>query len=162
MYQNLRPLIDVRWPDAPRAKSYLLKLRRPGGKALVRRNRRPRFLVRPGMLRDGAHTLQVETSGKVRKRSKKTTVEVVFDNAAPTASLKAPPAAGFAPGGRVRIAGVAVSGSRVSVGGRPIELDGHHRFDTEVPVRAGQRGLAVRFQHARHGIRYYLRRARPR
>ncbi|MDH5675866.1 MAG: hypothetical protein OEZ06_27330 [Myxococcales bacterium] len=161
MYQNLKPIVDVRWKGAPKASGYVLHLVPASGAARKFKTKAPRFTVKSSMLRDGSSKIFFETSDKVRKRSKQTTIDVVFDNAAPTASLKLPPPSGFGGGGKVKVAGVAVAGSQVSVEGKVLKLGAGHRFSQDIPLRADQRAIAVRFQHARHGIRYYLRRKRP-
>jgi hypothetical protein len=115
--------------------------------------------LEPGKLDDGRYAVffaALDSGGG--KRSKETTINVSFDNAAPMASLQEPPPAGFTAGGSVQVAGVSVPGSSVSVAGQDLALDGQGRFKGQVPVAAEQRALAIRFQHPQHGVRYYLRR----
>jgi hypothetical protein len=159
MYQNLRPILNVSWPGAPVAKSYVLQLQGPSGPARRLNASSPQKSVPSNLLQDGVHRLRFEATAPKPASSKETSVEIVFDNAAPTGSLELPEPTGFTPGASTRVSGVAVEGSRVSVNGREIPLDSRQRFDAVVPLLPGQRTLAVRFAHAKHGVRYYLRRA---
>lgn len=159
MYQNLKPILTARWRDAPKAPGYVLHVTPPRAPTLSLRSTRPEYVIPASALRDGAHRLQFETSGKSKVSSKETLVDVAFDNAAQTASLELPPASGFKRGSTVDVVGVAVEGSRVSVGGKRLPLDAQQRFRAQVAVASGERAIAVRVQHPRDGIRYYLRRA---
>lgn len=159
MYQNLKPVLTVRWRDAPKAAGYVLHVTPPRGATLSLRTNQPQYVVPAGSLKDGTHRLLFETQGKTKVTSKETLVDVTFDNAAQTASLELPPASGFTPGAAIEVAGVVVEGSRVSVGGKVLPLDGQQRFHGQVAVANGEHAIAVRVQHPRDGIRYYLRRA---
>jgi hypothetical protein len=159
MYQNIRPTLDVRWPNAPQAASYTLQLRRPDGNVKSQREKQPHATIASNQLVDGVHALQFTTSGAKPIASKETRVNLVFDNAAPTASLRLPAPSGFAPGATTTVSGVALAGSSATVGGHPIAIDREGRFSAEVPLQPGQRAFAVRFKHEVHGIRYYIRRA---
>jgi len=159
MYQNLKPILTAAWRDAPKAASYVLHVTPPNSATLSLRSDRPQYVIPAGTLKDGTHRLQFETIGKTKTSSKETLVDLLFDNAAPTASLELPPARGFSRSDKVAVAGVVVEGSRVSVDGRELALDAQHRFRSEVPVSEGDPAIAVRVQHPRHGIRYYVRRA---
>jgi hypothetical protein len=159
MYQNLRPLISVGWVGAPSAKGYVLSLRAPDGKSKSFRTREARFVLQSGEIDDGTHAVSMQTEGKPTQRSKETLIDIVFDNAAPTESLELPRPEGFANGTSTRIAGVALEGSRLTVGAQSIPLDAAHRFSQNVPLAADQKVLVLRFQHPRSGIRYYLRQA---
>ena len=158
MYQNLRPVLEVRWPDAPQATSYTLHLRRPDGVVKSLRAKQARTTVEPSLLGDGVHALQFTTSGAKPVSSKETKVNLVFDNAAPTASLRQPAPSGFAPGSATTVAGVAVAGSSASIGAQAIPIDKQGRFSAEIPLAPGQHALAVRFRHNEYGTRYYIRR----
>jgi hypothetical protein len=159
MYQNLKPILTAKWRDAPKATGYVLHITPPRGATRSLRTNQPQHVIPSDALKDGTHRLQFETQGKTKVSSKETLVDVMFDNAAPTASLELPPAAGFANGSSVNVAGVVVEGSRVSVLGKDLALDGQQRFRDQVALRGTERAIAVRVQHPKHGIRYYLRRA---
>jgi len=159
MYQNLKPVLTAKWRDAPKATGYVLHITPPRGATRSLRTSQPQYVIPSDALKDGTHHLQFETQGKTKSSSKDTLVDVMFDNAAPTASLELPPAAGFSNGSSVNVAGVVVEGSRVSVLGKDLALDGQQRFRDQVALRGTERAIAVRVQHPRHGIRYYVRRA---
>lgn len=158
MYQNLKPILTAKWRDAPKATGYVLHITPPRGATLSLRTSQPQLVIPADALKDGTHRIQFETVGKSKLASKETLVDIMFDNAAPTASLELPHANGFSRAESVSVAGVAVEGSRVSVAGTTLALDDQQRFRGEVPLPSDERALAVRVQHPRHGIRYYLRR----
>lgn len=159
MYQNLKPIIAVTWPNAPQASGYALQLKRPDGSTTTLRVKQPRTTLDPKALSDGIHSLRFETASGQHQLSKLTKFNLVFDNAAPTASVASPSAAGFAVGASTHVAGIAIAGSRASVGEQDLHVDAAGRFGAEVRLRPGQRSLAIRFRHEKFGIRYYLRRA---
>jgi hypothetical protein len=159
MYQNLKPVLTATWRDAPKAAGYVLHITSPRGATRSLRTGQAHLVIPSDALKDGTHRLQFETQGKTKSSSKETLVDVMFDNAAPTASLELPPAGGFANGSSVNVAGVVVEGSRVSVLGKDLALDGQQRFRDQVALRGTERAIAVRVQHPKHGVRYYLRRA---
>lgn len=159
MYQNLKPIVNVRWPSAPSAPGYVLQVQTPSGEHRSFRAKTPRYTLEPSSLSDGVYTLQFEASGRTSSHSKPTRIELAFDNAAPTASLQQPPPQGFAPGSSIPLVGVAVAGSRAFVEGRALHLDAQQRFNTRLELSPGDRSFAIRFQNPKHGIRYYVRRA---
>ena len=150
-YQNQLPDIRVRWPNAPADQKYTLEVdgkAQPLGK--------PEHVFRSGTLRDGSHTLAFAAGSR---RSRTTTVEVRFDNTAPTASLSAPSDRGFAPGDTVSIEGVVLPAWKVSVDGGTITMEGAERFVGQAATSAAKPDVAVRLTHPRLGTHYYLRRA---
>jgi ferric-dicitrate binding protein FerR (iron transport regulator) len=155
LYQNLLPGISVRWPNAPQASSYTLTLESPGGRTSSVTPAQARHTFRAGTLAEGTHKLTFSAGGK---SSKPTTLEIQFDNATPTASLKSPADRSFAPGAAVTVSGVALSGWTVSTGGKELPMDAQQRFNADVTAPAGQRALAIRFVHPGRGVHYYLRR----
>jgi hypothetical protein len=158
MYQNLKPIVNVHWPHAPAASTYTLQVQTPSGEHKSLHAKGPNYTLDSASLGDGTYVLQFEGSGKTRAQSKATRVELAFDNAAPTATIQQPSAQGFAAGSSVAVAGVAVEGSRAFVGTRRLKLDAHQRFSTQLELEPGQHAFAIRFQHPKHGIRYYVRR----
>jgi hypothetical protein len=163
MYQNLRPVITVSWPSAPNESAYTLTLQAPGGALKTFQSRRPEYEIQSDMVQDGTHVLVMQSSAEPSRRSKPTTVDILFDNAAPTASLESPPAAGFRADQPVEVRGLALEGTRLSIEGEPVALDERHAFTHTLTLASDKPALAVRFQHPAHGVRYYLRRvtARP-
>ena len=67
---------------------------------------------------------------------------------------------GFEPGPTVHVAGIALPGSQVSVAGQQFALDAQQRFAGDVPLPSGVHAIAVRIQHPRTGVRYFVRRVR--
>jgi len=157
LYQNLLPKLSVRWPNAPSAASYTLTLASPGGKTESRASAAPSWSFAAGAVREGVHRLTAEASGA--GRSKVTTLDIRFDNAAPTATLTSPADGRFAAGGAVVVAGSALEGWTISAAGKELPLDNQLRFSGEVTAPAGERALAVQFVHSRRGVHYYLRRS---
>jgi hypothetical protein len=161
MFQNLLPRLEVRWPHAPEASGYALSVELDSGRELQVALKTPVHVFAAGALPEGRHKLHFTAERPGAPRSKQTTIDLRFDNASPSASLRAPPLAGFEPGPTVHVAGIALPGSQVSVLGQRLALDGQQRFAGDVPVPVGTRSIAVRIQHPRSGTRYYIRRARP-
>lgn len=150
-YQNQLPEISVRWPNAPAGKSYDLMV-----DGQPTRVDKAEYLFRSGSIRDGTHQLSFQAGDR---RSRTTTVEVRFDNAAPKASLTSPIDRGFKPGDTVTIEGVALETWKVSVEGGRISMDADERFVGQVASVADRPDIAVRLAHPRLGVHYYLRRA---
>jgi hypothetical protein len=158
MYQNRLPSVQLRWREAPSGGRYVLAIdSRPGGSRRLELGS-PSHLFESGQLHEGQHVLQM--IGPAGQRSPETTVVIRFDNAAATASVRVPDDRGFAAGETVQVSGVALEGWRVSAGGHDLPLDGANRFAGEVPVPAGQDGIAIRLSHRAKGIQYYVRRSR--
>jgi FecR protein len=156
LYQSLLPKVSVRWPNPPSGAAFQLfvqsqgKARRQFSAAL------PSYALPPGALGEGSHELWF---GAGSEQSRKTTVVVQFDNAAPTASISSPAERGFAPGSTVSVAGTALPGWTVAVGGRELTQDGQQRFSGEVTAPSDTSALAIRFAHPQRGVHYYLRRS---
>jgi hypothetical protein len=159
LYQNLLPSLTVRWKRAPDARGYVLRIGANGVYAAHRSHRAERDFP-PGSLPEGTYELWFEVEGDSARASERTHVSIDFDNAASRVFIRAPDLAFDRSGGRVRIEGAVVSGSRVSVGAEPISLDRHHRFSGDVAVPEGQDGIAVRVEDRRGRVDYYVRRAR--
>lgn len=151
-YQNQRPNVVVRWPNAPQADVYTLHVdgerRRVDG---------PQHTFRSGELRDGTHRIHFEAAGR---RSRETTVVVRFDNAAPKAAVTAPSQHAFDSGETVRVEGVALPGWQVSAQNGTIQLHDDHRFEGQVTTTAAQPDVALRLTHRRRGTHFYIRHSR--
>jgi hypothetical protein len=157
LYQNLLPIVTVRWPGAPSSGSYVLNLQPASGAATTRRAGQPTVTLESGSVPEGTHRVWFEAPGASPPRSPPTTLSVRFDNAAPSAFLREP-APGAAIRGSVRVSGVAVEGSSVSVGGVELPLDRQFRFAGTVTASEGLDALAIKIVHPRSGVHYYLRR----
>jgi hypothetical protein len=155
-YQNRLPIVTLRWPGAPRAAEYTLRVQPEHAAEFTIRARQPSVTLSGGRLADGLHHFGFEAGSA---RSAEGTLNVVFDFRARTAYLTSPaegqPLA--ADRGDAHFAGGSVVGSSVSVQGVVLTLDGQGRFATNVAIPAGADGLAVRVQHPSTGIHYYVR-----
>ena len=156
LYQNLLPKITVRWPSAPQASGYTLRVASTGGSPSTYSSGSPSYSFASGALREGVHRITFEGASA---RSKETSVEIKFDNASPTATITAPANGSFAPGSSVVVSGIALEGWKVFAGGRELPLDGAMRFSAEAAVPGNERALAIEFVNPRRGVHYYLRRS---
>ncbi|MDB4985097.1 MAG: hypothetical protein JWN04_275, partial [Myxococcaceae bacterium] len=150
-YQNQLPEVAVRWPSAPVQPKYQLEL---DGEAMELSA--PEHIFKSGTLKDGTHAISFIAQGR---RSRTTSVEVSFDNAAPKASLTTPNDRGFAPGDTVTVEGLALPTWKVSLEGGTIAMSGGDRFSGQVQTSTERPDIAVRLSHPRLGTHYYLRRA---
>jgi hypothetical protein len=152
LYQNNLPRITVGWAGAPEAPSYTLVVdsRRIGTSS-------PNYAFSAGALTEGNHTLRFEAATVPSRKSRLTHVAIRFDNAMPTASLD-PIGGAVGADGKVLVAGKALPGWTVSVGGEKLELDGQSRFRGNATLPDGHDALPVKFEHPTRGTHYYLRR----
>jgi hypothetical protein len=156
LYQNLLPKVSVRWPNPPGTGPFVLNV---SSEARGRKSFTapvPSYSLPAGALGEGTYELWFEAHGETSRR---TSVLVQFDNAAPTASINSPAERGFAPGALVSVSGMALPGWSVSVGGRELSQDAQERFSGEVPAPSDLGGIAIRFSHPQRGVHYYLRRS---
>lgn len=154
-YQNLLPIITLRWPYAPRADSYHLVVQPAQGQPFSEDSAQATVTLQPGRLGEGLHRFWFETPD--RKRSETGSVQVSFDYAARTAYLTSPRDGETLQQDSVRFAGGTLLGSQVHVQGAPMKLDSHGRFATNVTIAQEQSGAVVRVQHPSTGIHYYVR-----
>jgi len=155
LYQSLPPKVSVRWPNPPSAGPFALFVRSQGKAQKQFSAAAPSYALPTGTLGEGTHELWFAAGSE---SSRKTTVVVQFDNAAPTASISSPAERGFAPGATVTAAGMALPGWSVTVAGRELAQDGQQRFSGEVSAPADASALAIRFAHPQRGVHFYLRR----
>jgi hypothetical protein len=156
LYQNLPPKVAVRWPNPPGQGPFTLTLSSPTKGQKRFSAAAPSYALPGGALVEGSYELWFDAPGE---RSRKTSVVVQFDNAAPTASISAPADRGFAPGATVAVAGMALPGWTVSAGGHELAQDAQQRFSAEVATPADVGALSIRFSHPQRGVHYYLRRS---
>jgi hypothetical protein len=159
LYQNLLPQLTFRWRQPPAGD---VQLKITNGKAPEQVMPAPgaQIVVESGALQEGNYQYWFEATADARIRSPKTTLVIDFDNAAPTASLKEPPATGFS-ATPVKVSGVVLEGWSVSVGGTGLKSDARLRFSGEVTPAGDERAIAIRFVHPARGVHYYLRRRSP-
>jgi hypothetical protein len=157
LYQNLLPIVTVRWPSAPSATSYTLVLR--AGSATSHRipTPRPQHTLDSGEVPEGVHQLFFEADGGSPPRSPTTTLSVAYDNAASALFLREP---GTRPltGSSTAVSGIALEGWTVSVAGTELALDRQYRFQGSASLPSNVDAIAIRLVHPRHGTHYYLRR----
>jgi hypothetical protein len=153
LYQNRLPTISVGWANAPEAPSYALHVDSRSIRTVG-----PNYSFGSGTLQQGTHTVRFEAATVPPRRSRRTTISIQFDNATPMASLDPVPDAQFNEGSTVSIAGRALPGWKVSVGGKELELDGQSRFRGSTKLADGHSSVPVKFQHPSRGTHYYLRR----
>jgi hypothetical protein len=154
LYQNALPIVTFRWAQAG-AGPYQVEVV-SGGRTRTVAASGASHVFDSGALRDGEHRLTYIAGAR---RSATTIVRVRFDNAAPTAHIREP--RGTVARGSVHVAGMAIEGATVSVGGTPLALDGDNRFEGDVAAPADLDAIAIRFAHPRSGVHYYLRHVSP-
>ena len=154
-YQNLLPIITLRWPYAPRASSYHLMVQPAQGPQFGEDSAQASITMQPGRLGEGLHRFWFETPD--HKRSEIGSLQVSFDFAARTAYLTSPRDGETLQADSARFSGGTLLGSLVHVQGAPMKLDSHGRFTTNVTIPREQSGAVVRVQHPSTGIHYYVR-----
>ena len=154
LYQNRLPLVSLSWPNAPLTTSVRL-VHEFGGKSETLSLAQPRREFASGELTEGHHVFHFEGGGQV---SRKTTVDIVFDNAAPRASLSLPPVLDAKPGDVVAVSGTALPGSQVWIEGVRAPLDAGGRFSASVALPGERHALVIRLAQPGRGTHYYLRR----
>ena len=157
LYQNILPIVSVRWPDAPSTSNYSLVIRSRAGTSRRIDASSPQVTLESGDIPEGTHQLTFEAPGGSPPRSPTTTLTVGYDNAASAVYLREP-GTGAISGGPVAVRGVALEGWTVSVGGTDLPLDRYFRFNGTASVPADVDAVAIRLVHPRHGVHYYLRR----
>jgi hypothetical protein len=156
LFQTRLPLLTLAWPGAPHDAHLELHLASPDGERVVD-GASPRRPLPSGTFREGTYTFWYRTVDG--KQSPKTTVSVRFDNAAPTAQFFRPSrGSGNGSARTISVDGVTVEGAKVTVSGQAIAVDGHGRFRTDATPLAGDEAVAVRLEHPRTGVHYYVRR----
>jgi hypothetical protein len=157
LYQNHLPSLTFVWPDPPAGSGFVLHVQ-SGEKVKTFDADTARHRLASGALGEGEHQWWF-TSSQGRS-SPRTPLAIRFDNAAVTAQVQTPPD-GIRLGDQneVEVAGIAIQGSSVAVGGAPLPMDPQGRFRGRVPgPSSGERAISVRLEHPRSGVHYYIRR----
>jgi ferric-dicitrate binding protein FerR (iron transport regulator) len=154
LYQNRLPGITLAWPSPPAEKQARLMHEFKGASETLE-VAGPSHTFKSGQLEEGNHLFHFEAGGKV---SRHTTVSIVFDNAAPMASLNTPVSMAAQPGDSVEISGTALPGWEVLIEGKSPARDAQGRFSLPVAVPGDRRALTVRLSHPERGTHIYLRR----
>jgi len=153
LFQRELPKVTVKWPTAPAASRYTLSL---GSRRLSSTS--PTYSFSSGSLPAGTYQLVFSANTTPARQSRPTTLAILLDSAAPKGQLAEPRSGGFSPGEDVKIAGQALPGWKVSLGGEELPLDEQRRFTL---TRRLDGTLPIAFSHPDRGIHYYLRRPGP-
>jgi hypothetical protein len=153
LYEGALPTLSLRWPNAPAAEQYTLRLTGTRGRSRITSNRATASLPRSA-LREGEMTFQFEAAGRT---SPVTRVLLRYDTATPTAFVASPADRSFGAGATVSVSGTAQPGSRVAVGAQELAVDGRGAFTGTGTADSG--GLAVRITTSSQGVHYFVRRA---
>ena len=137
---------DAAPPDAAAFAAETLKAdeMRGGPEARSFTSASPRFEIPSGALATGTYRLELRAGAQ---SARETTLEIRFDNAMPTATIRSPADRGFGPGESVHVAGIAVTGWSASVGEVALAMDRQLRFEGTVTLHdafATHRPVAVR------------------
>ena len=156
LYQNRLPSVIARYGKVPAgARSRVVV--QSGSRMRTYEGEGNSVKIVSGQLEDGEHTVFLETiDGKVRSPS--TTLRIAFDNAAPTASFDQRGKLERDADGKTHVSGIVPQGARVSLDGQALTVDGSGRFSGEAMVETGEGVVALRVEHPRAGLHYYLRR----
>jgi hypothetical protein len=157
LYQNRLPEIELYWRNPGVAGPFVLHIVPERGKKQALTTEQPRYRMASGKLDEGTYTFFFQASSGAR--SSTSTLRIDFDNAAPSAYLRAPGVKQAWTGDTIAVAGAALPGWDVSIGGTAVSTDSQGRFAVKVPRPSDQRALAVKLFH-RRGTHYYLRRDR--
>ncbi len=153
LYEGSMPTLALRWPNAPAADAYTVRLTGTRGRSRIS-SRTPSASLSRSALREGELTFQFEGGGRT---SPVTRVTLRYDTATPTAYVGSPADHGFGGGASVVVSGTAQPGSSVAVGGQELEVDGRGSFSATATAESG--GLAVRITTSSQGVHYFVRRA---
>ncbi|MBI2896594.1 MAG: hypothetical protein HYY06_23760 [Deltaproteobacteria bacterium] len=155
LYQNLLPRLTIRWADAPLVSGFTLHLESQGGGAgKVVRTMAASHSFASGDVHEGRYSFWFEAGDG--SRSRRTSLRLGFDNAAPAAYLRE--VAGGA-GGGARVSGVVEEGWSATIGGVPLPLDEQNRFVADLAPSGDDRAIAVRIAKPGRGVHYYVRQA---
>jgi hypothetical protein len=156
LYQNRLPSVIARFGKVPAgARSRVVV--QSGSRMRTYEGDGNSVKIVSGQLEDGEHSVFLETlDGKVR--SPTTTLRIAFDNAAPTASFDQRGKLERDAEGRTHVSGIVPQGARVSLEGQALVVDAAGRFSGQALVASGEAVVALRVEHPRAGLHYYVRR----
>jgi len=156
LFQTRLPALTLGWSHAPSGATGLsLHVESPAGSQTFPSPTASQRLA-SGTLAEGSYTWWYATADG--RASPKTTVTIRFDNAAPTAQFFPRRSDGEKGPGLVAVDGVTIDGAKVSVGGQSLAVDDRGRFRATVAPLHGDDAVAVRLEHPRTGVHYYVRR----
>jgi hypothetical protein len=155
MYQNRLPSVVARFSKVPSgARSRVVV--QSGTRMRTYEGEGNSVKIVSGQLEDGEHVVFLETlDGKFK--SPETTLRISFDNAAPTASFDQRGTLERDASGRAQLSGVVPQGARVSLEGQVLVVDASGRFSGNAVVTGNDSAVALRVEHPRAGLHYYVR-----
>jgi hypothetical protein len=155
MYQNRLPSVMARFSKVPSgARSRVVV--QSGARMRTYEGEGNSVKIVSGQLEDGVHVVFLETlDGKFK--SPETTLRIAFDNAAPTASFDQRGTLERDGSGRAQLSGVVPQGARVSLEGQVLVVDASGRFSGNAVVSGADSAVALRVEHPRAGLHYYVR-----
>jgi hypothetical protein len=134
-YQDKLPAVVFTYSPEAQAAKYRISVYRAGelGKPLAERTvAETKAALEAGALREGSYLWSVtplSRTGKALRGGRMNKLELAYDNSVPVLVVNAP-RNGQRTAKRVRAVGVAPVGTQLSINGKPVTLDGKHRFDT--------------------------------
>jgi hypothetical protein len=158
LFQTRLPALTLGWAAAPSgAANVTLHVESSAGTQTFSTPTASKQLA-SGALPEGSYVWWYTTGDG--RASVKTTVNVRFDNAAPTAQFFPRRSGNDATeAGMVAVDGVTIDGAKVSAGGRSLPVDDRGRFRAEVAPMTGDDAVVVRLEHPRTGVHFYVRQA---
>lgn len=146
-FQDKPPAVTFTWQPASEAKKYKVQVyRKENLQASVAEKvvTEDKVMLPEGALNEGAYMWSLKyldaAGNEVGGTGKMNKLVITYDNAVPNLTIKAPKN-GDPGGAKVRCQGIAPVGAKLTVNGRPVQLDEKSRFDTEVAPMGG--GLLV-------------------
>jgi hypothetical protein len=146
-FQDKPPAVTFSWQPAPEAKKYKVQVyRKESLTASVAEKvvADDKVMLPEGALNEGAYMWSLKyldaAGNEIGGTGKMNKLVITYDNAVPNLTIKAPKN-GDPGGAKVRCQGIAPVGAKLTVNGRPVQLDEKSRFDTEVAPMGG--GLLV-------------------
>ncbi|WNZ64034.1 hypothetical protein QEG98_10260 [Myxococcus sp. MxC21-1] len=136
-YQDKPPAVTFTYASETSAARYRVAVYRAGAldtPVAERTVTEARAALDAGALSEGNYLWSVtplSATGAQLKGGRMNKLELVYDNSVPVLMVSTP-RNGQAAGAKVRAAGVAPVDARLSINGRPVALDGKHRFNTWV------------------------------
>jgi hypothetical protein len=152
-YQDKPPAVTFTYAPEPKAAQYRISVYRGGelGKPVAQRTvTDTRAALPAGVLGEGSFLWSVTPlarTGQELRGGRMNKLDLVYDNSVPVLIVNTPKN-GQRAGKRVRAVGVAPVGAKVSINGRPVSLDGKHRFDTWVEPVGSSPLLLFKMQRA--------------
>jgi hypothetical protein len=136
-YQDKPPAVTFTYGEEPKAARYRVTVYRVGalGTPVAERTvTETRAALEAGALGEGSYlwsVIPLASSGAQLRGGRMNKLEMVYDNSVPMLVISTP-RQGSRAAERIRATGVAPVDSQLSINGRPVPLDGKHRFSTWV------------------------------